>query len=79
MKSQMSKQYQTTIPSRIRKQLGVKPGNRITWGIVKDALGVESAILTPETGNTLKSLKGISEKMYKSNNGYLENERSSWN
>jgi len=79
MKSQMSKQYQTTIPSKIRKQLGVKPGNRLAWGVVKDAFGVEYATLTPETNATLKSLKGVSEKMYKSSKGYLGSERNSWN
>lgn len=79
MKSQMSKQYQTTIPSVIRKRLGVKPGTKLNWDIVKDSIGVEYASVTPETKNTLKTLKGISESLYKENKNYLEAERNSWN
>jgi len=78
MRSQMSKQYQTTIPSKIRKQLGVNPGNRLNWDIVKDELGVEYATVIPETKNTLKPLKGVFEEMYKNNKDYLKKERESW-
>jgi len=75
----MSNQYQTTIPSAIRKKLGIKPGNQLNWKVSKNKLGVSYAIVIPETSDNLKSLKGIAKKMYKENKEYLEKERKSWN
>ena len=78
MESLMSKQYQTTIPSEVRKKLGIKPGNQLNWKVTKNKLGVEYAIVTPETKSNLASLKGIAKKMYEKNKDYLNKERSSW-
>lgn len=74
----MSKQYQTTIPSEVRKKLGIKPGNQLNWRIAKNKLGLEYAVIMPETKNNLASLKGVAKDMYKKNTKYLKNERESW-
>jgi len=74
----MSKQYQTTIPSEIRKKLGVKPGNQLNWEISKNKLGMQYATITPETKNNLASLKGVAKDLYKNNKDYLNKERNSW-
>ena len=78
MQSQMSKQYQTTIPSGVRKKLGVKPGNQLNWKVSKNSLGIQYATVTPETENNLSSLKGIAKGLYKDNKDYLDKERNSW-
>jgi len=75
----MSKQYQTTIPSKVRNQLGIKAGNKLNWKVSKNKLGIEYAIITPETNHNLESLKGIAKKLYKNNKDYLDSERNSWN
>jgi len=74
----MSKQYQTTIPSAVRKKLQINPGTKLNWKISKNKLGIDYAVITPETQSNLKSLKGIAKDMYKKNKDYLKTERDSW-
>lgn len=78
----MSKQYQTTIPSNIRKQLNIKPGSQLNWKVSKNKLGVSYAIVVPETKENITLLKGIAKNMYKQVGGakkYIKNQKDSWN
>lgn len=82
MESQMSKQYQTTIPSNIRKRLNIKPGSQLNWRVSKNRLGVEYAIVIPETKENILTLKGVGKDMYKKVGGakkYIKGEKESWN
>ncbi|MBZ9571521.1 type II toxin-antitoxin system PrlF family antitoxin [Methanobrevibacter sp. TMH8] len=36
MDSKVYKGYQTVIPSEIRKKLGIKPNDKITWNLMSD-------------------------------------------
>lgn len=39
----ITKKYQTTIPKKIRKHLGIKPDEEVEWHIVKNLVIVETA------------------------------------
>ena len=79
MQSQMSKQYQTTVPSKVRKELGVKPGNQLNWKVSTNKIGIKYAVIVPETDNNFLTLQGVAKDMYENNKNYLKDERNSWN
>ena len=41
--TRITSKYQTTIPRRIRKYFGVRPGEKVEWHIVKGMVVVEAA------------------------------------
>ena len=41
--TKITSKFQTTIPSKIRKVLGVKPGGEVEWHVVKEMVIVDTA------------------------------------
>lgn len=79
MKSQMSSQYQTTVPAEVRESLKIKPGNKLNWSIAKDSSGLDYIVVIPQTKNNISALKGVAKGLYKDKKNYLDKERLSWN
>ena len=41
--TKITSKFQTTIPSKIRKVLGVKPGGEVEWHVVKEMVIVDTS------------------------------------
>lgn len=77
----VSKQGQTTIPSKIRDAMQIEPGTKLNWGIARDYLGRKQIKVSYPTDESIRALRGIAKDLYKKYGGgdkYLEQERASW-
>lgn len=67
---------QITIPSAVRKALGLQPGDRLVISVEGDHV-----ILRPLRGSYAESLEGLGKDVWEREGGadrYLERERASW-
>ena len=72
----LSSQYQTRVPAEIRATLNLKPGEQLTWKLIRPDQGPARAEVIATTKTTLSQLKGIAQNVYPDN--YLNTERSAW-
>lgn len=79
--STISSQNQVTLPAKVRRQLGLNPGDTLIWQVNKDALGTPHVVARPGTVAALKSLRGVAKDLYRKHGGgkkVLDQERNSW-
>ncbi len=69
--TKVSSGSQVTIPSDVRKALGLKPGDKLLL-VVRD----NHLIVMPKPKSFAKSLRGIARGLYPED--YLQKERDSW-
>ncbi|MGA8875416.1 MAG: AbrB/MazE/SpoVT family DNA-binding domain-containing protein [Candidatus Korobacteraceae bacterium] len=67
----LSKRNQITIPRKVREALGLKTGDRL---LVVERGG--HLIVMPRPKSFAKAIRGLARGMYPE--GYLDNERRSW-
>jgi len=75
--SKLSQKYQITIPSEIRKKLGLKKGSRVLIKIRKK----KEAVIKPVEISLTEKYKGMGKEVWKRLGGaekYLKKERSLW-
>ncbi len=72
----VSSQGQIVIPSKVRKHLGIKPGNRIV--IRSSTQGrVPTAVIEPKV-SWVKRVSGIAKGIYGKGEEYIDKERETW-
>ena len=72
----VSKKHQIAVPSEVRKQLGIKSGDRL---IVELRDGY--AVLLPEPGEYSRRLRGLHREVWEGVDAqeYVRREREAWN
>jgi len=76
--SKVSPQGQTSMPAKIRRKLGIEPGDNLRWEVLQDKLGVYKIVVSVPTQESVRSLRGVAGDLYKKYGGgskYLESER----
>lgn len=74
----LSSKFQIVIPKAIRKQMGLKPGDKVYM----EAIDQNRAILMKEPADYLDALDGLGKDVWKKLGGtkkYLRKERAAWN
>lgn len=74
--SKLTKKFQITIPSEIRKVLNLRVGDKVTLEIEEG-----KAVIKPIAGSYTKFMQGLGAKAWKKLGGaerYLREERKSW-
>lgn len=71
----VSKRYQISVPSAVRKRLGIKEGDRLLVEVKGDML-----MLLREPRDYVDHLSGLHEEIWRDVdvNEYLEGERAAW-
>jgi len=41
--TRVTRKYQTTVPKEIRAYLGIRPGNKVVWSVVRSMVFVDSS------------------------------------
>ena len=61
VETKVTQKYQTTIPEKIRKHLGIKPGDEVDWEVVKAMVVVDTnkKIKNPTKFLTSQIKKGL--------------------
>ncbi|MBL7156147.1 MAG: AbrB/MazE/SpoVT family DNA-binding domain-containing protein [Candidatus Pacebacteria bacterium] len=75
--SKLSQKYQITVPSIIRKELGLRKGSRISIQMK----GKKEAVIKVTEVSLVKKYKGIGKNIWEKLGGaesYLNKERNSW-
>lgn len=77
----ISSQGQTSVPTEVRKLLGVEPGAELVWQVESDNLSKVKVVVTTANKESILSLRGVADKAYEEYGGgdsYLKKERKSW-
>lgn len=77
--STITSKYQTVIPAPIRKELGIKKNEKLTWQIVKKGKHPIVAV-SPKPKNWSKYISGLGKEIWKGINTdkYLKELREEW-
>lgn len=73
----VSSQGQIIIPSRLRKTVGIKPGDKLTAS-VSNSMGSLEIRLKPGSADWIRRLAGSATGLYGDIDKYIERERASW-
>lgn len=71
----VSDKYQIAVPAQVRRQLGIKPGDRL----LVDVRG-NHVLLMPEPANYAEAMAGLHADVWKGidSTKYLQDERNAW-
>ncbi len=70
----INSKYQITVPSAIRKELGLEAGDRLL-ALVRDGV----IVLVPRRGDAVKQLRGLHREIWEGDvQTYLDEERDAW-
>jgi len=73
----VSSQGQIVIPAKIRKVLGIKPGQKINLKVVKKGI-FPKAVISPQPKSWVKQVRGLGKGIWGKGEVFIEKSRSEW-
>lgn len=73
----LSSQGQIVIPARLRRILGIKPGDNLKLRLVIKS-ATPAVVIEPPTASWTKRVTGLAKGIYGNVDEYLKKERAAW-